>query len=81
MEDDYGSNVHAGLEKSVHFLGCPLWRGFVVRDSLGICPRQDFSSVLKRCLFRGCPLEGGSTVVYDHRIGKVKSNILRLRST
>ena len=81
MEDDYSSNVHAGLEKSVRFLGCPLWRGFVVRDSLGIRPGQDFLSVLKRCRFRGCPLEGGSTVVYYHRIGKVKSNILRLRPT
>ena len=24
MEDDYGSNVHAGLEKSVRFMECPL---------------------------------------------------------
>ena len=23
MEDDYGSNVHAGLEKSVRFMECP----------------------------------------------------------
>ena len=42
MEDDYGSNVHAGLEKSnplygVSALECQLWRGFVIRDSLGIC--------------------------------------------
>ena len=25
MEDDYGSNVHAGLEKSVRFMECPLY--------------------------------------------------------
>ena len=24
MEDDYSSNVHAGLEKSVRFMDCPL---------------------------------------------------------
>ena len=24
MEEDYSSNVHAGLEKSVRFMGCPL---------------------------------------------------------
>ena len=42
MEDDYGSNVHAGLEKSVRFMECPLWRGFVIRDSLGIRPGQKF---------------------------------------
>ena len=29
MEDDYGSNVHAGLEKSVRFMECPLWRGLL----------------------------------------------------
>ena len=42
MEDDYGSNVHAGLEKSVRFMECPLWKGFVIRDSLGIRPGQMF---------------------------------------
>ena len=42
MENDYGSNVHAGLEKSVRFMECPLWRGFVIRDSLGIRPGQKF---------------------------------------
>ena len=57
MEDDYGSNVHAGLEKKcplyvVSALECPLWKGFVIRDSLGIRPGQNF-----------CPLYGGSTVV------------------
>ena len=46
MEDDCGSNVHAGLEKSVRFMDCPLWRGFVRRDSLGIRPGQNFVSVL-----------------------------------
>ena len=25
MEDDYDSNVHAGLEKSVRFMQCPLY--------------------------------------------------------
>ena len=49
MEDDYGSNVHAGLEKSVRFMECPLWRGFVIRDSLGIRPEQNFLSVLEWC--------------------------------
>ena len=24
FEDDYGSNVHAGLEKSVYFMECPV---------------------------------------------------------
>ena len=47
MEDDYGSNVHAGLEKSVRFMECPLWRGFVIRNSLGIRPGQNFLSVLE----------------------------------
>ena len=49
MEDDYSSNVHAGLKKSVHFMECPLWRGFVITDSLGIRPVQNFLSVLERC--------------------------------
>ena len=54
MEDDYGSNIHAGLEKKcplygVSALECPLWRGFVIRDSLGIRPGQNFLSVLERC--------------------------------
>ena len=26
MEDDYGSNVHATLERSVRFIECPLYR-------------------------------------------------------
>ena len=47
MEDDYGSNVHAGLEKSVRFMEYPLWRGFVKRDSLGIRPGQSFFVRLK----------------------------------
>ena len=47
MEDDYGSNVHARVEKSVRFMECPLWRGFVVRDYLGIHPGQNFLSVLR----------------------------------
>ena len=25
MEDDYGSNIQAGLEKSVRFMECPLY--------------------------------------------------------
>ena len=49
MEEDYGSNIHAELEKSVHFMECPLWRGFTIRDSLGIRPGQIFLSVLERC--------------------------------
>ena len=53
MEDDYGSNVHAGLEEcspyGVSALECPLWRGFVIRDFLGIRPGQNFLSVLERC--------------------------------
>ena len=49
MEDDYGSIAHAGLEKSARFMECPLWRGFVIRDSLGIRPGQNFLSVLERC--------------------------------
>ena len=42
MGADYGSNVHTGLEKSVRFMECPLWRGFVIRDSLGIRPGPNF---------------------------------------
>ena len=42
MDDDYGSNIHAGLEKSVCFMECPLWRGFFVRDSLQIRSGQNF---------------------------------------
>ena len=49
MEDDYGSNVHAGLEESVRFMECSLWRGFVIRDSLGIRPGQNVLSVLEMC--------------------------------
>ena len=49
MEDDYGLNVHAELEKSVRALECPLWRSFIIRDSLGIRPGQIFLSVLERC--------------------------------
>ena len=50
---DYGSNNHAGLEKKcllygVSALECPLWRGFIIRDSLGIHPGQNFLSVLER---------------------------------
>ena len=55
MKDDYGSNVHAGLEKNVRFSGvsaleCPFWRAFSIRDSLGIRLGQNFLSVLERCL-------------------------------
>ena len=42
MEDDYGSNVHAGLEKSVRFMECP-FRG---------CPLKGGSTVFKQLLFR-----------------------------
>ena len=54
MEDDYGSNVHAELKKKcplcgVSALECLLWRGFVIRDSLGIHPGQNFLSFLERC--------------------------------
>ena len=49
MEGDYGSNVHAGLEKSVRFMECLLWRGFAIKDSLGIRPGQNCFSVLERC--------------------------------
>ena len=56
MEDDYVSNVHVGLKKSVKCqlyrvftLECSLWRGFVIKDSLGIRPGQNFLSVLERC--------------------------------
>ena len=49
MEDDYGSNDHAGLEKIVCFMECPLWRVFVIRDSLEIRPGQNCLSVLERC--------------------------------
>ena len=41
MEDDYGSNVYAKLEKNcllygVSALECSLWRDFGIRDSLRI---------------------------------------------
>ena len=49
MEDDYGSNVHARVKKSVRFMECPLWRGFVVRDYLGIHPGQNFLSSISIC--------------------------------
>ena len=49
MEDDYGSNANAELEKSVRFMEPPLWRGFVIRDSLGIRPGKNVLSVLERC--------------------------------
>ena len=41
----------------VSALECPLWRGFVITDSLGIRPGQNFLSALERLsAFRGCPL-------------------------
>ena len=46
MEDDYGSNIHAGLEKSVHFMEYPLWRGFVIRD---------FCNMLSNCMMSKTP--------------------------
>ena len=54
MQDKYGSNVRAGLEKKcplygVSALECPFCRGFVIRDSLGISPGKNFLSVLERC--------------------------------
>ena len=43
--------------KKVSALECPLWRGFVIRDSLGIRPGQNFLSVLERGVcFRRFPL-------------------------
>ena len=48
FENDYGSNVHAGLDKSARFMECPLWRGFVIRDSLGIRPGQNFFVRLRK---------------------------------
>ena len=33
----------------VSALECSLWRGFVIKDSLGIRPGQKFLSVLERC--------------------------------
>ena len=62
MENDCGSNVHAGFEKSVCFMECPLWRGFVKRDSLGNRPGQNFFvrlrevSALECVRFREVPL-------------------------
>ena len=41
MQEDYGSNVHTGLEKSVRFRVSTLER-FVIRGSLGIRPGQNF---------------------------------------
>ena len=35
----------------VSTLECPLWRGFIIRDSLGIHPGQNFLSALQRCPF------------------------------
>ena len=58
MEDDYGSNVHAGIEKNVRFMKCPLWKGFVIRDSLGIRPEQNFLSVQDRCPLQRMPALG-----------------------
>ena len=67
MEDDYGSNVHAGLEKSACFYGVSaleflVWRAFVIRDSLGIRLGQNFFvrlrelSALEAVCFREVPL-------------------------
>ena len=44
MEGDYGSNVHAGLEK------VSALERFCYSDSLGIRPGQNSLSVLERCL-------------------------------
>ena len=48
--------------KKVSALECPLWRGFVIRDSLGICPGQKIfvrlreMSALEDVRFREVPL-------------------------
>ena len=54
MEDDYGSNVYAKLEKNcllygVSALECSLWRDFGIRDSLRIRMREFYLSFLERC--------------------------------
>ena len=56
MEDHNGLNVHTILEKSVRFMECPLWKGFVIRDSLQNRSGQNVLSVLRGVRFRGCPL-------------------------
>ena len=70
MEDDYGSNVHMGLEKcplcGVSALECSLWKGFVVRDSLGIRPGQNFLSALEDVRFREVPLYSKSILICMH---------------
>ena len=61
MEDDYGSNVHAGLEKNVCFRASALerfcYKGFL-RNSSGtkffVCPRE--VSALGNIRFREVPL-------------------------
>ena len=35
--------------KKVSALECPVWRDFVIKDSLGIRPGQNLLSVLERC--------------------------------
>ena len=63
MEDDYVSNVHVGLKKSVKCqlygvftLECSLCRGFVIKDSLGIRLDKMFCPSWRGVRFRGCPL-------------------------
>ena len=57
------------------FMECPLWRDFVIRDSLGIRPDKIFCQSQRGVGFRGCPFQGGSTVYLKCQIAT--RNILR----
>ena len=50
--------------KKVSALECPLWRGFVIRDSLGIHPGQNFLSALEDVRFREVPLYSVKSVFF-----------------
>ena len=62
MEDDYGSNVHVGLKKSVRFMERPLFERFCykgfLRNSSGtkFLVRLKEVSALKDVRFREVPL-------------------------
>ena len=78
MEDDYGSNVHAGLEKSVRFRVSALerfcYKGFL-RNLSGtkVFVRLRVVSALQDVRFREVPLHFGSL---DESIDKVFQKFL-----
>ena len=59
--------MFSGDLKKVSALECPLWRGFVIRDSLGIRPGQNSLSALERCPLQRMSALGRFHCTYSKR--------------